>query len=787
MKRTWVFGIAALFLVLGTCDNVMAPDIPPRPESGAGAGSAAPGPDGIVHVTDISLDTITLALTTATPSQQLTVTVNPSTAANQAVTYTSLNEGVAIVGSTGMVTAQGIGSTVIVVTSVDGNKTAFCAVSVSATGLGNAYNITATPSGGQVILNWTNPSAANFKQIEITPNPAHGNMSSPPIIIPKTASPNNSFTATGLTNGTNYVFTIRARYEDTTVSPDTSVQAVPTVLVPLSEQDITYLVTAPAKAANPQTMTNTTSSVYQSVTINWKKGAAAHSGAFQAGTVYTAVMTLGAKSGYTFSGLPANSLTHTYGTVSHLAGTGTSLYVEITFSTTDPAVVSGTVSDHWANQSTPPALEGATVELTDSGGTVVSATTSGTDGSYSFTNVAGGAYTIAVSKADYSPVSLALFTVAAADVAGKNARMRKQVTDFDLSGLIPAPVTGMTKPTAIAAQGQYTGTISWSPSGSNPCTEGTVYTATLNLNAAAGWSFAGLGANLFSCSGVTSIANPAKGPGTGLETDTGSTGIAVTIVYPPAQTLTAPPLNTSTYGGLELTLDHIKTIGVEYTNYEINVDTGNESMAPYELWATATPNLKNVTITLRAALPVEISLSSNGSLFSLRGQNSTGRVKLVLDQNITLKGKTGNNVALVSLGEYADLVMNAGSKITGSSGGGVYVSSGTFTMNGGEISGNTSGGGGGGIYFSSSSFTMNGGEISGNTSSSGGGVYVSSGTFTMNGGEISGNTVTSSSGGGGIYFSSSSFTMNGGEISGNTVTSGGGGIYFSSSSFTMNC
>jgi autotransporter-associated beta strand protein len=37
-------------------------------------------------------------------------------------------------------------------------------------------------------------------------------------------------------------------------------------------------------------------------------------------------------------------------------------------------------------------------------------------------------------------------------------------------------------------------------------------------------------------------------------------------------------------------------------------------------------------------------------------------------------------------------------------------------------------------------FMMNGGEISGNTSSYGGGVYVNDGTFTMNGGEISGNT-----------------------------------------------
>jgi hypothetical protein len=99
--------------------------------------------------------------------------------------------------------------------------------------------------------------------------------------------------------------------------------------------------------------------------------------------------------------------------------------------------------------------------------------------------------------------------------------------------------------------------------------------------------------------------------------------------------------------------------------------------------------------------------------------------------------------------------MNAGAKITGNgivsglNAGGVSVSSGTFTMNGGEISGNA-GSSGAGVYVSAGTFTMNGGVISGNTAGQGGGVYVgnSTGTFTMNGGVISGNTATS---GGGVY------------------------------------
>jgi hypothetical protein len=73
-----------------------------------------------------------------------------------------------------------------------------------------------------------------------------------------------------------------------------------------------------------------------------------------------------------------------------------------------------------------------------------------------------------------------------------------------------------------------------------------------------------------------------------------------------------------------------------------------------------------------------------------------------------------------------------------SSGGGVHVSGGTFTMSGGAISGNIASGGGGGVLVKNAggTFTMSGGAISGNTSpSAGGGVYVyNNGTFTMSGG-----------------------------------------------------
>jgi uncharacterized repeat protein (TIGR02543 family) len=238
-------------------------------------------------------------------------------------------------------------------------------------------------------------------------------------------------------------------------------------------------------------------------------------------------------------------------------------------------------------------------------------------------------------------------------------------------------------------------------------------------------------------------------------------------------------------------------------DYAITVH-GDESIAPQ----TLSYGGKTVRITLNGDTTERtVSVSAAGSLFTVGNE-----VTLTLGNNITLQGRPSNTAALVTV-NGGTLVMNSGAKVSGNtsssySGGGVYVSNnGTFTMNGGTISDNTSFSGGG-VYMGSGTFTMNEGTISGNTASSssaysyGGGVYINSGTsgtFTMNGGTISGNTVSSSSSfsysssyGGGVYIISGTFTMNEGTISGNTASSSyyspsyGGGVNLSNNgTFTM--
>jgi hypothetical protein len=101
----------------------------------------------------------------------------------------------------------------------------------------------------------------------------------------------------------------------------------------------------------------------------------------------------------------------------------------------------------------------------------------------------------------------------------------------------------------------------------------------------------------------------------------------------------------------------------------------------------------------------------------------------------------GSGVFEMSGGEISGNTVYSSASYGG--GGGVYVNEGgAFEMSGNAvISGNvasssysSSSAYGGGVYVAGGAFTMNGGEISGNTAAYGGGVYVNGGTFTKSGG-----------------------------------------------------
>jgi hypothetical protein len=213
------------------------------------------------------------------------------------------------------------------------------------------------------------------------------------------------------------------------------------------------------------------------------------------------------------------------------------------------------------------------------------------------------------------------------------------------------------------------------------------------------------------------------------------------------------------------------------SNYVVGVNV-NENLAPQTI---SYRGKSNIIVTLKGISSMRtISLLSNGPMFTV-GSGIT----IILDTNVTLRGRDRNNSSLVFLNTGGTLRMNAGSIITAnvntvssSQGGGVFVQYGaTFIMNGGIISENISDWGGGVIVWGT--FIMNDGTISENTASSGGGGICVGERFIMNGGIIFGNTANW---GGGVFIGSSSvervrtFNMNGGTITSNIAQNWGGGV-----------
>ncbi|WNJ19053.1 Ig-like domain-containing protein [Pontibacter sp. G13] len=95
-----------------------------------------------VDVTGVTMSPLTASLN-PTQTQQLSATVAPSNATNQAVTWSSNNTGVATVDAQGLVTAVAAGSATITVTTVDGGYTATAGITVTdpPTGGGSGHQI----------------------------------------------------------------------------------------------------------------------------------------------------------------------------------------------------------------------------------------------------------------------------------------------------------------------------------------------------------------------------------------------------------------------------------------------------------------------------------------------------------------------------------------------------------------------------------------------------------------------------------------------------------------------
>ena len=126
-----------------------------------------------IKVTGVTLDKSTLSLEEG-DTGNLVATVAPSTATDKTVTYSSSDEEVATVTNAGKVTAVKAGNADITVTTKDGNKTAKCALTVTAkqipvTGVTLDKSTLSLEVGATETLNATvAPSNASYKAVRFT-------------------------------------------------------------------------------------------------------------------------------------------------------------------------------------------------------------------------------------------------------------------------------------------------------------------------------------------------------------------------------------------------------------------------------------------------------------------------------------------------------------------------------------------------------------------------------------------------------------------------------------------
>jgi hypothetical protein len=205
------------------------------------------------------------------------------------------------------------------------------------------------------------------------------------------------------------------------------------------------------------------------------------------------------------------------------------------------------------------------------------------------------------------------------------------------------------------------------------------------------------------------------------------------------------------------------------------------------------------------------TMNSEGS--SITGNSATNGGGVFLNNGNfslvtgTISGNTttGNGAGVYLTGEDCVYVLTNGN-IQGNTasdgyGGGVYLQNGSFVLaeqstDKGSITQNRAARGGGVFISAGGDFTMNGGQVVGNSAEDddGGGVFLAGGAFDQRGGSIKGNVSVKNGGGVCIMSSganSGSFTMNGGSIEGNgkrdgaLTTQNGGGVYIDGGSLTV--
>jgi hypothetical protein len=395
---------------------------------------------------------------------------------------------------------------------------------------------------------------------------------------------------------------------------------------------------------------------------------------------------------------------------------------------------------------------------------------------YSFKNIGQNAFihTGAGRPEDITnPAGMGSVTINFAPTGSANYTI---VYDTVLTSLVPKPVISMTPIRTIAAL-QYTGTVTWVPP-HNTFQKDTQYTAVLTLAAVQGYTFTGIGQDVFSHGDskipVTNLANSGT----------------VTVAFPPAASATYMVIQS--FGRVETENSALRLMkDRKLDNYPLLIDLpgdAEELVIPTSLIAgDSCPSYVLINGHNRV-----LKLQNSGAPLITVGAGVT----LIL-QNITLEGVADNNAPLLEVQPGGNLTLGTGAVVTHNTStgntGGVFVNGGSLVMSDGAIISKMSAQQAGGVLIDRNGrFSMNGGTIGGDNGDgniasgirSGGGVLVNKGFFDMGGGLIQSNSTTEAYSSGGVCVNGTGiFNMYNGTIKDNNAAakeSGGGvGVLYS--------
>jgi hypothetical protein len=337
------------------------------------------------------------------------------------------------------------------------------------------------------------------------------------------------------------------------------------------------------------------------------------------------------------------------------------------------------------------------------------------------------------------------------------------VYDTDLTGRIPRPTHGET-PVRNITTPQYAGTVTWVPSPHSTFQYAAVYRAVLTLNAAPGYTFAGLEQNAFTHNAAPGAVVNAAGSGT------------VTITFPPTASATYTAI--ASFGPADREGSALKLMKEKRADNSLTIDlpVGDtpEPVAP-----------NGAALTAGINSPPKVVINGHGRVLRIEDAGTLltvgSGVTLTL-RDITFQGYSPNTAPLVRVDHGGKLILGSGVIFTGNESdgdtGGVWVNGGELVMNtGSAITGMEAQQGGGVLVDGYGTFTMNSGTIggpgSGNTAcgvNGGGGVLVADGSFHLLGGLIQSNRALAARSGGGVaVLRKGTFDMFGGTIKGNSA------------------